>query len=455
MARPPAPYSGRAVTHTGTALADENNATGIAFWAALAMIFVRMSVLPEILSYITGVNTYVLYIIGPPALLGVLFTGGVARVYRSKAAWYWTGFFVCALVAIPFSSWVGGSAQLLSTYARTNFICLLTLAGTVVRWKEIRRTFFFMALAGLVVLVVIRLLATPDAEGRLALDVQDSTIGNSNDLAAHVMLLMPFILYLGFKPGGKKLSRIFVSLGGLYSLWIILGTSSRGALIGLAVMAAFLFFKATGGQRIAVLAGIPIIAMLLLAILPEKNIARLKTLLSASPSNDSSGIAAEAGESMESRSYLLKKSIEYTISHPILGVGPGQFATFEGSASRLAGQHGNWHETHNTYTEISSECGLPALIFALAGIVSSFSIVNRTLKRARLLGNQEVAGACICYMTAWIGYLVTLLFLAGAYRFTLPTMISLGIAIGLAGASELNAAETQTHSGTMARPAAR
>jgi len=36
--------------------------------------------------------------------------------------------------------------------------------------------------------------------------------------------------------------------------------------------------------------------------------------------------------------------------------------------AKAAGEHGNWHETHNTYTEISGECGIPALIFALVGL---------------------------------------------------------------------------------------
>src|ERR1700756_4270629 len=74
-----------------------------AFYLAAAMIFVRMSVLPEILAYITGANTYLLYLIGPPALLAVLFTGGLAKVFRARAAYYWTAMFIWIILATPFS----------------------------------------------------------------------------------------------------------------------------------------------------------------------------------------------------------------------------------------------------------------------------------------------------------------------------------------------------------------
>jgi O-antigen ligase len=103
------------------------------------------------------------------------------------------------------------------------------------------------------------------------------------------------------------------------------------------------------------LALIPISAIVLLLVVPAENLRRLISYSSIdNPKNE------EASESQEIRQYLLQKSVEFTISHPLVGVGPGQFDTYEGKFDLSQGM---WRSTHNTFTQISSECGLPALIF--------------------------------------------------------------------------------------------
>src|SRR5690242_6161567 len=57
----------------------------IALGFGLALIYVRFAVLPEFLFYFTGVNTYLLYLLAPPAVLGLLFTGGLRRTLRARA----------------------------------------------------------------------------------------------------------------------------------------------------------------------------------------------------------------------------------------------------------------------------------------------------------------------------------------------------------------------------------
>lgn len=419
-------------------LADENGSfRKMAFLCGLAMIFIRMSVTPELLAYFTHTNTYVLYLVGPPAILGVLISGGLGRALRTIPTLCFLGIFLYLLPATLMSTWQGGSFQVLSIYGRTSLPCLFVLSCTVVSWKEISKVFKTMAVSGFVVLFVTKFLATPDAEGRLTFDVTDSTIGNPNDLAAHLLLLLPFVMYYGFRPGGGKVAKVVVSLLGAFGIYSILGTSSRGALIGLGVMALLLFAHASGFQRLLVAVIAPVMAVSLVMVLPAQNLARLATLFHPDDTT-ASDIAGEAAESRESRQYLLRKSIEYTLEHPVLGVGPGQFSIYEGLMSKAAGEHGTWHETHNTYTQISSECGLPALIMLLVGTFGALGTVGRTRKRALARGNREIAAACSCFMVSWLGYLVTIFFLACAYRFTLPAMTGMAIAISFAAEREFN-----------------
>ena len=53
----------------------------LAFRAGLAMLFVRITVLSDILFSVLHVNTYLLYLVGPPAILGTFVTGAIGRTF--------------------------------------------------------------------------------------------------------------------------------------------------------------------------------------------------------------------------------------------------------------------------------------------------------------------------------------------------------------------------------------
>jgi O-antigen ligase len=184
------------------------------------------------------------------------------------------------------------------------------------------------------------------------------------------------------------------------------------------------------------------LAGILVVALPRENIARLATLFGGAPVMV--GIEAEAGESMDARQHLFEESVKYTFQYPVFGVGPGQFPNFFGRTTKALGEHSSWNETHNTYTQISSECGIPALLFAVAGLLSVFLLVNKSYGAAKAQQDKEITRVCLWYLTSMAGYLVTLAFLACAYRFTLPAMIGLGVAIHSAAQRRLLAAQPPT-----------
>ena len=63
------------------------------------------------------------------------------------------------------------------------------------------------------------------------------------------------------------------------------------------------------------------------------------------------------------------------VRHPILGVGPGNFASYTLS----------WHVAHNTYSELGAEAGVPALFLFL--LLLGLSL--RKIKRVRRLPGYE------------------------------------------------------------------
>ncbi len=406
----------------------------LAFKCAVAMLFTRMSVLPELAATITGVNLYLLYLVAPPAIIGCIMTGGFGRAFERKEVVLWSMFYMIMWIDVPFSSWVGLSFNRAFGYLRTDLICLYIVAGLVLGWSDVRKVYNALAGAGAWVVLMVFRYARPDSLGRLTLDggdMQDSTIGNSNDLSAHLMLMMPFIAWYAMAP--KRHFMVRYPLFGLigYGIWCNFLTSSRGALVAMAVVAVYLMIRANGTQRIAAMLAIPTLAAIMVAVLPTSNLLRLATLFGASAEKTVN--SAEAEESTAARQYLVEQSIKFTLENPLFGIGPGNFSNYEGIVAAAKGEKGNWHETHNSWTQISSECGLVALVFFVAALVSAFAAVNRLYRRARGIGHEEILRTCVAYQTSVIGYAVCITFLACGYRFTLPVMVGLGAAMNYAG----------------------
>jgi O-antigen ligase len=403
---------------------DANPLRRFALFAGLGLVFINFGTVSELLAYVLHINTYLLYVVGPPTIVGVLVTGGIGRTLRGRAAWYWLGFYSLMILATPFSSWPGGSASRVLDYARYSLPLLFVVGGLALTWDEVRKYFNVLAAAAVVTVLASRLFAASDDNGRLTLDSSGS-IGNSNDLASHLVIVLPFLLFIVMDPKRKLLLK--ASLLGVigYGIWVILGTASRGGLIALVVVFVFMVLRASASQRIVVLVCGIVLAMAVPVLLPAATLARLASLFG--------GQHEEAQESEDSRSYLFRQSVIFTLQHPLFGVGPEQFSNFEGKTRTAQGQIGEWHATHCAFTQVSSECGIPAAILFLLGIGSAGMTVNRIWRRARQQGFPEISRACLCYMTALVGYLATITFLANAYRFYLPAMIGLAIIIGTAG----------------------
>jgi len=393
-----------------------------AFLFGLGFLFVELTVLHELAPIMLGFNTYLLYLIVPPALFCGLLTGSVQRTFRNRASWYWLAFYAWMILATPFSTWQGGSfARVVDS--RISLMMLIVVGGLATTWKEVRGIFYTIAGAAVVNLLTARLFMKTD-EGRLSVGLTGFDIANSNDLAAQLLLVLPFALYLALGPGRNILVRLGVTATLGYGVWIILQTASRGALVAMGAMFLIFILLGSARQRIIVIAAGGLIAIATLALLPGQTLARLGSLFGEH--------YEEADESEASRMYLFQKSLLYTVQHPIFGVGPDQFSNFEGGTAVASGQIGSWHATHCAWTQVSSECGIPAMIFYIAGVVSAIRVVVRMRRAARDHGHTDIANACFCYLLGMTGFLVAITFLANAYRYYVPAMIGLAVTMATA-----------------------
>ncbi len=400
----------------------------------LTVIFLRFSMLHEALTQFAGANLYVLYLAGPPAYLGILFSGGLRRSYRARPTWYWTAFFLWMAAATPFSVWRGESAKVFYTYIKTEFPMLLIVAGLVLTWSECRRVMHVIALSAICYLAIVLVFGRED-QGRVSLLFGSTS--NSNDLAAQCLLVLPFVLFLVLDARKLLVLRLAALTAVLFGLGQILETGSRGGLVALAAALLFMLVCGTARLRLGVVALVAVGLILAPMLLSKDTLQRLLAfgVQAAGPE--------EAAMSMSIRESLARKGVDMTLRSPIFGQGPGQFDVADDIISREAGERrGDWLNAHNVYLKISAECGVPALIFYLAAIVSSFLLLLRTHRKARQNPrHRQIATATFCVMLSMVGFCTAMAFLNMAYSYQLPAISGLAIAMAGAAAKEFAAGE--------------
>jgi O-antigen ligase len=137
----------------------------------------------------------------------------------------------------------------------------------------------------------------------------------------------------------------------------------------LAVGGLTYFIFAPGKQRILLIVAGMFITVAAVFFLPQHLKDRFITLFRQSADTEE---AQSAIESTEFRKQLLLRSLELSAEHPLFGVGPGMFMEADDLEAKAAGkERGYWHYSHNSYTELSSEIGLPGLIIFIMAIYSA------------------------------------------------------------------------------------
>lgn len=404
----------------------------LAFYAMLGVVFLRYSLLHEYLAAASGVNARLLYFFAVPAMLGVLTTGGLRRMFARRAAYYWLAFLVWICLSIPFSAWRGGSAQAVLTYVRADFPLFVLIAGLTMTWKECRMVLYTIGLSGIVNAALGWFTSSTYGQGRVGLEF--GTIENPNDFAAHLLMVLPLVAFLIARPMRVPLMGWVVraaALAGLfYGSYLVVASGSRGALLAIMGVLLFLFWDGGARTRIALLVVIPIAVSLLLVVLPRHTISRLESYSTTSPNRED-----EATDSARLRRALLEESITAALTHPILGVGVGIFDDYEGGVDAKV----KWINAHNSYGQVASEDGIPALIFYVAGIVSPWLLIRRIKKRLPAYPElNDIGTACLCLSVGLVGYSIAIFFVNFAYFFYLPAFA--GFAVAFAAAFDREAA---------------
>ncbi len=407
-----------------------------AFYLTVVFVFVVYARFPEIMDMVTGSALHSVRIIVGLALLATLLFGGNMRPVFSKVGVCLIAFTIWMCLCVPFSIWRGGSFRMIRDVWVMALFSFVIIASAVQGLEQCRKIMYTLAAATIFIEVVTFFLGRVQ-QGRIAL--LGGTLGNANYLALMLLMGLPFCLFVLRTRTGFSILKIACVLMLLCVPVTVTATGSRGGLVTLAFMFLMYFFPLPAGQKLVTAIAATILLVVAIAWSTQSALDRFRTILSSSNPMQLSVSERSAMESAELRKELLRSSLELTMRHPLLGVGPGMFSVANASyVEEITGRpsFAAWRETHNTFTQLSCEDGLPGLFLYALAIVFCFLIVRRADKRARqdpqLTMVHHMAFALRLSLVAFIG---TATFASNAYMYYFPMLAGLCVAFERATAA--------------------
>ena len=233
---------------------------------------------------------------------------------------------------------------------------------------------------------------------------------NSNDLALHLVTMIPLAFMLGLE-NKNPLRRIVFWGTTLLMISAVIITFSRGGFIGLIVMALVLVRKLARRNKSMALAALVLGVVFFLAVAPGAYAGRLATIFDS---------ASDLTGSSSQRTVVLKRSIWVALRYPLFGVGLGCF--HHKSEQELG--------THNAYTQVASECGIAAMVFYIIFIMHplrKLRMIERELFERR--ENSRYYYFAIGIQASLIGYMVASFFAAVAYQWYIYYLVAYAICL--------------------------
>jgi len=364
----------------------------------------------------------VLLVLAALTALFALFNGTLHRSLVSVPGLLLVALTGWMCLSMPFSLWRGGSFQFLTEHWIKSVSVFFLIAGTISTYEQCRKAVLALAVACVVLMVIVLYSGTAGQE-RLALT--HGTLANANDLALYLLLGLPFCLFaLMTRP---QLSPIRVVLLVVMVTIVILSlrTGSRSGLLTLAAGCGAVFWKASFINKAKLATVATLTLVLATALVPQTILERLHIFGGDALQSENIEVRRASG-SFNARMRLLNDAIYLTKQHPVLGVGPGMFMVGTEWIANEEGLPEQWQVAHNSYLEVASESGLPALLIYLAIIVycakTCLDVRNSSRDNP---AQRELRTMASCLFLGTLMYGVAGLFGSLSYGIFLPTLAGL------------------------------
>jgi hypothetical protein len=304
------------------------------------------------------------------------------------------------ILCIPFASWRGGAFDTVINKFSKGVIVAILIYMVSTSVNEVRKLLAIQA-GTIAALTVLSVLVHHTQDGRL-MGIQKGILENPNDLAINIAINFPLCIAFLFA-AKNSLAKAFWGVSLIFMMWGVIATYSRSGLLAMMVTVLICIWEfGIRGKRTSVLVSAVFIGMIAIGvvIITPNYLTRIESMVlgNIEGSGDKGSLAA--------RQELLKLSLRVMVTHPVFGIGPGDFQSYTLS----------WHVAHNTYTELGAEAGVPACFLFLLMLVLSLRKIRRVRKLPGYESSEDIRLWTSALWAAMAAYMAGALFASTEYN---------------------------------------
>jgi O-antigen ligase len=233
---------------------------------------------------------------------------------------------------------------------------------------------------------------------------------NPDDVGLHLVMMIPITSAL-LVSSRSLLKKVFYGVCTLLMTAGTIFTFSRGAFLGLLGAVVVLGWKFGRRNKLVFFASFFLFLAVFMIFAPGHYATRLLSIFDHSLDPVGSATARQA---------LLLRSTYVMLRHPLLGVGLHNFPIFS-----LQGKL-----SHDSYTQVGAELGIPALIVYVMLIVSSLKTLGRiereTYEKRR---TSRYYGLAIGLEASMVAYIITSFFISVAFNWNLYYLVGFAVCL--------------------------
>ena len=337
-------------------------------------------------------------------LLGLVFTQDRRNPFSAPAVLMLAVFMFWICVGFPFSFHLEDSKEMLSKVLKIDLMVIVSVALIMSRrqidwfcWVVVFSLGFYGVKGGIF---------TISTGGAHRVWGPAGFIEGNNEIALAMIMTIPLMFYIYLRvPAAKRWMRYGLVAAMVLTATASLGSQSRGALLAISAMAAFLWWRSDRKGWLGIL--LVVVAAGLVAFMPSTWMDRMNTIETY-----------ESDSSAMGRINAWQMAINLANDHPITG---GGFAIYEPDVfAKYAPDPHAIHAAHSVYFQVLGEHGWVGLAVWLLVWVFTWSSASWVRKHGSdeddTLWCRQLASMC---QVSLVGYAVGGAFLSLAY-FDLP-----------------------------------
>jgi len=236
--------------------------------------------------------------------------------------------------------------------------------------------------------------------------------GDSNYFATGAVLVIPFAMYFAWRSTSRR-ERWFCGISLFFILVAFTLASSRGGLIGLCSVIAYLVFRSGKSRKAAIIVAIILLPLLLFS--PASPLSRMMH-------PDYADKLAE-----EIRWSFWKAGLKMIQNHPITGIGVGNFTA--NSRMFIEGAGKRQGIACNTMLELTAEMGFPGLIAYCLILWGALRSAGKLRAEGRKYKNMSVLYAGEAMQAGLLGFIAASMFVSAEYQKPFWVIVALAAAV--------------------------